>query len=94
MIVTLDQLKAHLRIQQDDEDQYLETLLAQSQVAAEEFCKTEFDDQAPMSVRLAVILMASFYYDYRDNADKQAYIAMRMAFENLLWPHRNVERLF
>ena len=36
MIVTLDELKAHLRIQTDDEDALLQSLLAQAQAAAEE----------------------------------------------------------
>ena len=34
MIVTLDELKAHLRIQTDDEDALLQSLLAQAQAAA------------------------------------------------------------
>jgi hypothetical protein len=38
--------------------------------------------------------MVSHYYENRDNPDKQVYITMRMAFENLLYPHRNAELMF
>ena len=30
----------------------------------------------------------------RDNPDKQVYLAMRLAFDNLLYPHRDVEKMF
>jgi hypothetical protein len=45
-------------------------------------------------VRLAVLLMVSHYYENRDNPDKQVYITMRMAFENLLYPHRDAGMMF
>ena len=59
MIVSVAELKTHLRIQQNDEDTYLENLLKQAQCAAEDFCNKTFDSSAPESVRLAVLLMAS-----------------------------------
>ena len=39
MIVTLDELKTHLRIQHDEEDGYLTDLIAQAQAAAEDYCR-------------------------------------------------------
>ena len=47
MIVTLDELKTHLRIQHDEEDGYLTGLIAQAQAAAEDYCRTQFSDPAP-----------------------------------------------
>jgi hypothetical protein len=38
--------------------------------------------------------MVSHYYENRDNPDKQVYITMRMAFENLLYPHRDIDQMF
>ena len=38
--------------------------------------------------------MVSHYYENRDNPDKQTYLTMRMAFENLLYPHRNMDLMF
>ncbi|MEA5013448.1 MAG: head-tail connector protein [Candidatus Limiplasma sp.] len=94
MVVTAEEFKDHLRIQYDDEDDYLESLLRQAQAAAEDFCRVSFDDASPEPVRLAVLLMASHYYENRDNPDKQVYLAMRLAFENLLYPYRDVDQMF
>ena len=94
MILTVEEAKAHLRIQHEEEDAYLASLLLQAQAVAEDYCRVTFDDPAPQAVRLAVLLMVSHYYENRDNPDKQVYVTMRMAFENMLYPHRNVELMF
>ena len=94
MIVTVPEAKAHLRIQYDDEDAYLASLIAQAQAAAEDFCRMAFVEAAPEPVRLAVLLMVSHYHENRDTPDKQVYLAMRLAFENLLYPYRDVEKFF
>ncbi len=94
MVVTVAEVKAHLRIQYDDEDAYLASLIAQAQVAAEDFCRVAFAGGAPEPVRLAVLLMVGHYYENRDSPDKQVYLAMRLAFENLLYPHRDMEKMF
>ena len=38
MIVTVDEVKTHLRIQHDEEDTYLTGLIVQAQAAAEDYC--------------------------------------------------------
>ena len=80
--------------QHDDEDGYIESLILQAQTAAEDYCRVAFDEEAPHSARLAVMLMVSHYYENRDNADKHVYLTMRMAFENLLYPHRDISMMF
>ena len=103
MIVTLNEIKTHLRIQHDEEDAYLELLIRQAQAAAEDYCRMSFDEapdtegnipEAPEPVRLAVTLMASFYYENRDIPDMTTYKAMRMAFDSLLYPYRTPEKMF
>ena len=94
MVVTVEEMKTHLRVQYDDEDAYLESLIRQSQAAAEDFCRVAFEEPAPEPVRLAVKLMVSHYHENRDNPDKQVYITMRLAFENLLYPYRDVNLMF
>ena len=94
MIVTIPEVKAHLRIQHEDEDTYIGSLIEQAQSAAEDFCRVSFLEDAPPSVRLAVLLMIGHYFENRDNPDKHVYLAMRMAFENLLYPHRDVAKFF
>ena len=39
MIVTVDEVKTHLRIQHDEEDAYLTGLIVQAQAAAEDYCR-------------------------------------------------------
>lgn len=94
MIVSVDELKSHLRIQHDEEDSLLESLLLQAQATANDFCRTEYDTEAPEPVRLAVLLMASHFYENRDNSDKAAFMTMQMAFHALLYPHRVIEDMF
>ena len=94
MIVTIDEVKAHLRIEDDDEDDYLESLIVQAQAVAEDFCRTQFSEAAPEPVRLAVLLFVSHYYENRDNPDRAVYGTMRIAFENLLYPYRDPDKMF
>ena len=94
MIVTEDEVKVHLRIQYDEEDEYIGSLIAQAQAAAEDYCRVQFSDPAPEPVRLAVLLMVSHFYENRDNPDRQVYLTMRMAFQNLLYPYRDPMKMF
>ena len=94
MIVTVDEVKTHLRIEDDDEDMYLESLISQAQAVAEDFCRTQFSEAAPEPVRLAVLLFVSHYYENRDNPDRAVYGTMRIDFENLLYPYRDPDKMF
>ena len=94
MIVTVDEAKAHLRIEDDDEDVYLESLITRAQAVAEDYCRVPFSEEAPEPVRLAVLLFVSFYYENRDVPDRTTYGAMMLAFQNLLYPYRDPEKMF
>ena len=94
MIVTVDEVKVHLRIQHDEENGYIGSLIAQAQAAAEDYCRVQFSEPAPEPVRLAVLLMVSYFYENRDNPDRQVYMTMRMAFQNLLYPYRDPTKMF
>ena len=94
MILTVDEVKTHLRIETDDEDELIERLIRQAQATAEDFCRVSFEENAPEPVRLAVLLMVGHYYENRDNPDRQIYVTMRMAFENLLYPYRDPDKMF
>lgn len=94
MTVSVAELKTHLRIQHDEEDGLLESLLKQAQAAANDFCRADFDADAPEPVRLAILLMAAHFYEYRDNSDKVAYATMISAFHALLYPYRVIEEMF
>lgn len=94
MILTIEEVKAHLRIQHDEEDDLIEGFIAQAQAVAEDYCRVQFEDTAPEPVRLAMLLMVSHYYENRDNPDRQVYMTMRIAFENLLYPYRDPAKMF
>ena len=94
MVVTVDEVKTHLRIQQDEEDGYIGSLIAQAQAAAEDYCRVQFSEPAPEPVRLAILLFVSHYYENRDNPDRVMYATMRVAFENLLYPYRDPVKMF
>ena len=94
MILTIEEVKAHLRIQHDEEDELIEGFIAQAQAVAEDYCRVQFEGTAPEPVRLAVLLMVSHYYENRDNPDRQVYMTMRIAFENLLYPYRDPAKMF
>lgn len=94
MILTVDEVKAHLRIQHNEEDELISTLIVQAQAVAEDYCRVQFPDAAPEPVRLAIMLMISHYYENRDNPDRQTYVTMRIAFENLLYPYRDPAKMF
>ena len=94
MIVTVDELKTHLRIQHDEEDGLLESVLRQAKAVANDYCRTDFDEDAPEPVRLAVLLMAAHFYECRDSSDKTAFTTMIAAFRALLYPYRVIEEMF
>ena len=103
MIISLEEAKTHLRIEHDEEDEYLTGLILQAQAAAEDYCRVSFEPylnengdevDAPEPVRLALLLFVGFYYENRDIPDMTTYKATRMAFDSLLYPYRDPEKMF
>ena len=94
MVLTVDEAKQHLRIEYDEEDELIEKLITQAQAAAEDFCRVSFEEDVPEPVRLACLLFVSYHYENRDIPDMTTYKSMRMAFEHLLYPHRDPAQMF
>lgn len=94
MVLTVDEVKQHLRIDNDVEDTLIEGLIRQAQASAEDFCRVSFDEDAAEPVRLACLLFVSYYYENRDIPDMTTFKSMRMAFEHLLYPHRDPAQMF
>ena len=94
MVLTVDEAKQHLRIEYDEEDELIEKLIAQAQAAAEDFCRVSFEEDVPEPVRLACLLFVSYHYENRDIPDMTTYKSMLMAFEHLLYPHRDPAQMF
>ena len=143
MVLTVDEVKRHLRIDNDDEDALIEGLIRLAQAAAEDYCRVSFDretteptmetaseaesrtesepaeqsgsepsyepetepapengqetsepETVPEPVRLACLLFVSYHYENRDIPDMVTWKSMRMAFEHLLYPHRDPAQMF
>ena len=103
MIVTLEEAKTHLRVQHDEEDALTTGLIEQAQTAAEDFCRVSFepyvDDDGceadvPGPVKLAVLLMVGYFYEHREAEDGAGFRTMRRAFMTLLYPYRDLDRMF
>ena len=94
MVVSVAEAKAHLRLESDEENAFIESLIEQAQAVAEDYCRVTFESPAPEPVRLAVLLMVAHYYENRDTPERQIYVTLRMAFESLLYPYRDVTKMF
>ena len=88
MIVTLEEAKARLKVEGNDEDAYLESLLMAAEAVAVEICHVPLPDPPPEPARLAALLFVGHFYMNRENADPRAYEAMMTAFKYLLSPYR------
>lgn len=93
-LVSVADVKTHLRIEGNDEDTHLECLLLAAQDAAANFCLTDFSGKLPDTVRLAILLYVGHFHTYRESGDGSAHAAMLSAFHSLLWPYRNAKNLF
>jgi hypothetical protein len=93
-MVSLSELKAHLRIESGEEDALLSSLIQAAKAACEAFCMTSFEEPAPEPVRLAILLFCGHFHSNRESGDKNAYDAMITAFRALLWPYRDPTKLF
>ena len=94
-LVTVDEMKAHLRIATDEEDSVIDSLITQAEAAALDYCRVDsFDDPTPEPVRLAVMLFTSHFFEVRDGSDKSAYDTTMQAFHSLLYPYRDKDTFF
>lgn len=66
-LVTLAQAKAHLRLTEDDEDTYVETLIATATDHIKTVCGPEFSDASPAQ-HFAALLILGQWFDNRDEA--------------------------
>ncbi len=95
LLVGLDEMKEYLHVLHSHEDELIECLLQQAQVAAEAFCRTEFArETVPEPVRQAVMLHTGYWYAKRSNPDESGYKAMRRAFCDLLSPWEDPGKMF
>lgn len=94
-LVTIDLMKTHLKIETDEDEAFVMTLVSEVSQAARDFCRTEFDeDSVPGPVSLGIRLKVAFFYENRDISDRQAYLATDTAWQALLYPYRDLDKMF
>ena len=87
--------KEYQKIQHNYEDDLVESLLAQAEAAAEDWCRTTFIEyDAPGPVKLAIMLYAGYHYEHRSGIDEKSWNAMHKAFTSLLAPYSDPEKEF
>ena len=96
MVISVEEVKEALRVDGDEDDAFIASLIRNAVSKAESFCRVSFSDSetVPGAVIQAIILQVSHWYQYRDESETGAYNATEAAFRALLWPHRDEEQIF
>ena len=94
MIVSLETAKEWLKIQHNEEDELIKSLILSVQGMVEDRCRVTFDEDAPMPVQLAVKLLVCFFYEQRDVTEGPALASVMRCFYALLEPHRDPDKMF
>lgn len=94
MIATISELKYNLNIEQDytEEDAYLLQLLEVSEQSVFNYLDKTKEDftQIPSSIKHAIILLASQFYENRTPIAFASSSKIPYSFEFLLAPYRNI----
>lgn len=89
----LSELKAHLRIDSDDEDASLQGMIDAAYQAAAKYTRVDFETvyatELPAGVRVAVLMLAGAMYEHRDAVATVAMIEVPFGYKMLLAPFRN-----
>lgn len=89
-MVTLEELKAHLRIEHEHEDTLLLTYQDAAEQAVRDYTGADFDDPAPGPVRAAVLLLVGELYAHRERSTERP-IHLNSTYHALLNPYRALE---
>lgn len=89
MIVSFDELKRYLRVDFDDDDALIESLITTSLNLCADISRLSVDelDAIPYS-KIAVMYSVAYLYEHRENAD---YKALTLSLRSLLFGIRKEE---
>lgn len=88
MIISLDEAKKYLRIDTNDEDETLQTLINSAQKICMDVARIddeEIFDSAGETAKTAVLYTLGYYYENRADAD---YLKLTQSLRSLLFPLR------
>lgn len=97
-VVTLDEAKAHLRVDGTEEDADITLKLAAAEDAAAQFLNRPLpwadaagtEVPVPASVKAAILLMLGDLYSNREGGVFGTIHTVNPTVERLLWPHRRL----
>lgn len=90
-VVTLDQVKMHLRIDPDnlEEDAYLTSLEMAARLHTEAVLRRPLDDTVGENVKQAILLLIAHWYRNRESVGEDKLVELPLAFKALLSTERD-----
>ena len=77
MIVTLEEAKGYLRVDYDDEDAFIESLITASENIVADVARMDIpsmESNADENIRIAVLYTISYLHEHREEADHHALV--------------------
>jgi len=65
-LLSLDEVKLFLRIDNDDEDRYINVLILLSMEMSQNYMRRELPEPMPISIKQACLIVISHFYEKRD----------------------------
>ena len=65
-MLSLDEVKLFLRIDNDDEDRYINVLILLSMEMSQNYMRRELPEPMPISIKQACLIVISHFYEKRD----------------------------
>lgn len=86
-MITLDEAKLHLRVDQNEEDEAITSMIATAIAHVENYTGATFSTDAPAPVKSAALLLVGDLYEHREAQDDRAMYQNNVFFQ-LLNPYR------
>lgn len=83
MIVSLDEMKQYLRVDFEDDDEFLSNALESAETLCADVARMSVDDFSKEPVaKIAVMYAVAYFYEHREDAD---YHALTLSLRSLLF---------
>ena len=82
MIVSVDEMKKYLRVDYEDDDQLIESMINSSEKLCEDIARLSFDEINDLDkLKIAVMYSVAYMYEHREEAD---YHTLTISLRSLL----------
>lgn len=87
--VTLEEAKLHMRVDHDEEDNYIMGLVAAAETHVANFLGDDLPDPMPAPIKAAVLLLVCDLYEHREREGVRV-MSERTSYAMLLAPYRSM----